>query len=104
MKLSELEAAAQVECPREVGSNIKQFWNDPAYRLTRDFLINDLCGVHRLSFALPDENERWRNGRRWPGLVIEQIATTPMEPETPPPLPPARTLTEKTRRRDTKTV
>lgn len=96
--LRELEADAQVECAREVGHNIKAFWNDPKYRLTRDFLINDLCRVHRLSSALPGADADWKNGRRWPGLVLEQLATAPMDDPVPPE-PPARTMTEKARRR-----
>lgn len=98
MQLRELEADAQVECPRETGHNIKAFWNDPQYRLTRDFIINDLCGVHRLSSALPGADADWKNGRRWPGLVLEQIAATPMV-DAAPAEPPARTITERVARR-----
>ena len=55
-----------------------------------------------MSFLLVDDIPMvmaWREGRRWVGLMLRRIVAEPMADPEPPPLPPARTMTERARRR-----
>lgn len=67
-----------------------------AYR----YVVYWLAGVSRLEFALPGEESivNWRQGCRFVGLQIEATADLVLD-EAEPPEPPARTMTEKARRR-----
>lgn len=99
--LSEAEAAASIQCPKEIGVAIKMLAADPAHARAWAFIVDVLCGTDRLSFALPDESPAvmgWRQGRRYVGLTLREIVATPI-PEDEPRHPPARTMTETARRR-----
>jgi hypothetical protein len=102
--LRELEADAQMAVPRDAGSAIKAWKNGTAgaaeQQLAWQFVIRELAGVGKLSFAIPDDPAvmGWRQGRQFVGLQLETIAETPMEdPQTIE--PPARTMTERVARR-----
>ena len=104
--LQDAESGARIECPKEIGHAIKALAADPTHRRAWDFIVNVLCGTDRLAFALPDEAPAvmgWRQGRRYVGLALREIAATPIPDDTPP-LPPARTMTEKARRRNKTTT
>lgn len=68
-----------------------------AYRV----IVHDICGILQIANAMPGEESvvNWRAGCRWPGLYIEAQILLPAE-DDPPPEPPARTITEKVRRRN----
>lgn len=106
MRLKELELDAQLEVPREVGAALKalaiggagQHQQLIAYR----FILEALCGVDRMSFILADDLPMvmaWREGRRFVGLQLRRIVEAPMSDPEPPPMPIARTMTERARRR-----
>lgn len=103
-RLSDLEADAQMEVPRAIGSALKAFANGAAgpeqQKLAYQFIVETLAGVNRLGFALPDAAEimGWRQGRRFVGLQMNAIVAAPMEDETPPE-PRPRTMTERQERR-----
>jgi hypothetical protein len=105
MRLQDLERDAEIEVPRAVGGNIKQLARDPNYAIAWRFIIEDLCGRHRLSYRPGVDNPEslmiWLEGRRFPGEMLERIAAAEMPTETPAE-PPARTMTERARRRATK--
>ena len=100
--LQELEADAQLQVPREIGRAIKALFADANHRVAVQFIVEQLCGRHRLSFvpSNPQAHDTmlWREGRRFVGETLTRIAEAPMEEETPPE-PPARTMTERAERR-----
>ena len=99
--LQEAESAAQITCPIDDGRAIKALAADPAHARAWNFILDVLCGVDRMSFALPDDSAAtmgWRQGRRFVGLTLRDIVATPI-PDAEPAEPPARTITEKARRR-----
>lgn len=102
MRLSDLEADSQLEVPRDAGGAIKRLAGDPTYRLAWDFIVQNLCGVRRLSFVpgSPDATAlmHWREGRRFVGEQLLRIAETKMPEETPAE-PRTRSLAEKQSRR-----
>lgn len=90
-----------IECPEEDGRALKALANDPNHKRAWEFILNNLCATDRLSFALPDESPAvmaWRQGRRFVGLTLREIVATPIL-DREPPEPPARTMTERERRR-----
>jgi hypothetical protein len=97
--LKDLETAVQIEVPEAVGMALKAFKaeNPVAY----NFIVYELCGILKPAFATPGSAEyaNWYNGRRYIGIQIDNIVTTPMRGVIAPPLPPARTITEAVRRR-----
>lgn len=101
-----MEADAQIEVPRGVGGSIKALAHDPQYRAAWRFIVDQLCGQRRLSFIpnapVPTEFMIWREGRRFVGEMLQRIADAPMVDEVPPE-PPARTMTERVRRRGVRT-
>ncbi len=102
MRLADLEADAQLEIPRDIGRAIKMLATDERYATAWQFIIQRLCGVRRLSF-MPGRGEAaelmiWFEGRRFVGEQLLRIVETVIPDETPE-LLPARTMTEKVRRR-----
>lgn len=98
------EADAQIDVPRHIGGQWKEIARQ--YPDAYAFLIHQLCAKDRLVFlplpGLPLELlMAQRDGRRFPAIMLERIVNTPM-PEQTPPEPPARTITEKVRRRAAK--
>lgn len=102
MRLSELEADVQLDVPREIGHAIKRLAADPQYAAAWRFITEQLCGVRRLSFVPTRPEARdtmvWFEGRRFVGEQLLRIAETVIT-DTEPASPPARTMTEKARRR-----
>lgn len=68
------------------------------------YVVNELCGITQLHYAMPGEESvvNWRQGCRYVGLSIEIAAMLPPEDDNTPPEPPARTMTERARRRAAK--
>jgi hypothetical protein len=103
--LQDTETAVAIAVPQAAGTALKALKDRCAtaeqQAIAYNFIVYELCGILKAAFALhggPDAIN-WYNGRRFVGLQIENIATTPMdEPEIA--LPPARTITEAVRRRD----
>jgi hypothetical protein len=77
---------------------------DQQKRLYR-FIVHELCGISQLALALPAEESvaNWRAGCRYPGLYLEFVRAMPVD-DPPPAPPPARTMTERARRRTLKTT
>lgn len=63
------------------------------------YVVYELAGIRQLHYAMPGEESviNWRQGCRYVGLAIEATAELVIE-EQEPPLPPARTMTERVRR------
>lgn len=105
MKLSDLETDAQLDVPREMGRAVKALAADPRHKKAWGFILHQLCGLRRLSFrpgqANPAELMIWFEGRRFVGEQLLRIAESPIDDETPAE-PPARTITERVRRREAK--
>jgi hypothetical protein len=106
MRLKDLELDAQLEVPREAGSALKALAAGAAgphqQMVAYRFILDALCGVDRMSFVLADDVPMvmaWREGRRYVGLQLRRIVDAPMSDPEPPPEPPARTMTERHRRR-----
>jgi hypothetical protein len=99
--LQQAEDAARVDCPDAVRHALKALWADPVHRMACDFIINQLSGVGRLTFALPVEPVAmgWHAGRRFVGLQILDIVTMPI-PERAETQSRHSTMTERSRRRD----
>jgi len=107
MRLKDLEADAQIGVPRETGRAVKALANGTANAWQQTeafkFILDSLAGTDRMSFVLADDVPMvmaWREGRRFVGLQLRRIVATPMTEEAEPELPPARTMTERARRRD----
>lgn len=64
------------------------------------FILHELSGVSLLNMALPAESavQNWRAGCRYVGLYLEAARQMPVDDPSAPP-PPARTMTERGRRR-----
>jgi hypothetical protein len=106
MRLKDLEADAQVEVPRETGRAVKALAAGRASELQQieayRFILDNLAGTDRMSFVLADDVPMvmaWREGRRFVGLQLRRIVAAPMVEEPEPELPPARTMTERAKRR-----
>lgn len=103
LSLSDLERDGQLAVPKDVGAAIKTLAADPAHQLAWRFIIDKLSGRNRLSFwpGAPESRDLmvWFEGRRFVGEWLERIAQEPI-PEPEPIQPPARTMTEKARRRN----
>lgn len=100
--LQEAESVASLEVPVEMGRAVKALASDERHRVAWRFIVEVICGTDRMSFALPDESAAvmgWRQGRRFVGLTLRDIAATPI-PDAEPVMPPARTMTERARRRN----
>jgi len=99
------EDDSHITVPRAVGGAIKEIARQ--YPLAWRFVIEALCRVGKLSYVPGNPDARdvmiWFEGRRFVGEQLQRIVDTPMEDE-PPVLPPARTMTEKARRRQAKDV
>jgi len=105
MRLKDLELDAQLDVPRDAGSAIKALAagtaDAVAQRLAYRFILDNLAGVDRMSFVLAGDMPMvlaWREGRRFVGVQLRRIVDTPMTDE-PEVLPPARTMTERAKRR-----
>jgi hypothetical protein len=104
MRLQQLEADAELEVPRHIGSQLKE-----AARQFPDlfrWIIYDFCGKDRTTYRpVPNIDMSIvmaiNEGSRMRGVFLERIINAPMPTETPPE-PPARTMTERARRRTTK--
>lgn len=107
MQLSKLETDAHLDVPRDVGGLVKRFANDPTYARLWSFLCDDIGRAGKLSYVPGQVDARdlmiWFEGRRFIGVMLQRIAAAPMPDETPPE-PPARTMSERQRRRATKTA
>lgn len=101
MKLYEPDGQ-QVEVDPEIHRAVKALGSDPAHAVAVQFIIYQLCGRHRSSFLVgvpnPTESMVWLEGRRYVGEMIARLIERPVE-EKPVVQPPARSMTEKVRRR-----
>jgi len=105
MRLADLEADSQLDVPIDVGHNVKMLAQDPRYALAWQFIIEKLCRARALSY-IPGRDQAtdlmvWFEGRRFVGEQLLRIVEIPI-PDAEPKLPPARTITEKVRRRAAK--
>lgn len=102
MKLPEPDGQ-YIEVPEEMQGAIKALGNDPVHRRAVDYIIDVVCGRHRLSFVAGVANSAetmvWFEGKRSIGETLARMIERPMDKKSAPPLPPARTHTEKARRR-----
>lgn len=101
MHLKALEADAEIEVPRDIGGRLK----DAARQFPDVFrwIIYDFCGKDRLVFRpIPHVDMGivmgFNDGARSRGVLLERIINADMPVEVPPE-PPARSMTEKARRR-----
>lgn len=94
------EADSEIAVPRDAGGEIKTIARQ--YPVAWRFIIEALCRARKLSYVPGSDDARdlmvWNEGRRFVGEQLQRIAETPMPVETPPE-PPARSMTEKARRR-----
>lgn len=101
--LQQLERDAQLEVPPEIGRAIKALAADKTHERALRFIIDRLAGYRRLSFVpgLPEARDTmiWLEGRRFVGEQLARLIETPIPESEPAAEPPARTLTEKARRR-----
>ena len=101
MTLQEAEALARVECSDAVRRALKALAADPAHKMAFDFIIEQLCGVNRLSACLPADvsSVNWWNGRRYVGQQIFDIVRSPI-PEKPVPVERRMSTSERARQRN----
>jgi hypothetical protein len=100
MTLQEAEALARVECPDAVRHALKALAVDPTHKMAFDFIVEQLCGINRLSACLPHEAAaaNWWNGRRYVGQQILDIVRSPI-PEKPQPPERRMSTSERVRQR-----
>lgn len=69
------------------------------------FIVHELCGVSNIALTLPAEESvaNWRLGSLYVGQYLEAARLMP-EADPPPTEAPARTMTEKARRRTRSTA
>lgn len=98
-----LEADSHIKVPRAVGGAIKEIARQ--YPEAWRFICDDLCRARRLSYVPGNTDAQelmvWFEGRRFVAEQLQRIADAPMEDDEPR-LPPARTMTERARRRASK--
>lgn len=91
------------EVPPEMQGAVKALGNDPTHQVAVDFIVNILCGRHRMSFVagVPNSAETmvFFEGRRFVGEMLARMIDRPIDKKPQPPEPPARTMTEKAARR-----
>lgn len=65
------------------------------------FIVYELAGLNQVALTLPAESavQNWRAGCRYVGAYLEAARLMPAD-DPPAPEPPARTATERVRRRD----
>lgn len=107
MELPEPSGAPHVVSDREWAA-VKALGHDETHQFAVDFIINVLCGRHRMSFVagVPNSSETMAffEGRRSIGETIARLIERAIPTPPPAPLPPAKTQTEKARRRATKST
>lgn len=93
-----------VRVPAEMQRALKALGTDPAHEKAVHFLIHTICGRHRASFLVgvpqATETTAWLEGRRYVGEMLARIIERPIVEDPPPQEPPARTMTEQARRRN----
>jgi hypothetical protein len=101
--LEDLDYTVNMDIPEAAGVALKALASGTAgaeqQKLAYHFILHNLAGVDQLGFALPGDPDvmAWRNGRRFVGLQMERIVADPgIQPAAPL---PARTITERVRRR-----
>lgn len=85
--------------PVHIHRAVKALAADEKHRVALEFIINELGGRHRISFVIGHaESMVWLEGRRYVAEIIARLIEDAI-PEVAEDLQPARTLTEKARRR-----
>lgn len=106
MQLREPDGNHQ-EIPPEIHSAVKALGNDETHKQAVRWIIEALCGRHRASFVVgvPNAAESmvWLEGRRYVGETLARLIERPVECPEGAPEPPARTMTERARRRSKST-
>jgi hypothetical protein len=87
MSLKEQEALARVECSDVVRHALKALFADPTHHLACSFIVDQLCGVNRLSACMPMDAaaSNWWNGRRYVGQQLLDIVRSPIPEKQEPP-------------------
>lgn len=100
--LKELDRAAQVDVPVEMGRALKALAADERHAVAWRYLLDEICGWRRYSFVpgVPEARDLmiWREGRRFVGELLMRIVETPI-PDMEEPAPKPRTMSERQRRR-----
>jgi hypothetical protein len=98
--LRELDQDFMMEVPREDGRKLQAMFR--AHPEATDILLRDFCGIYRSSYVPGSDAPiamAVRVGEQRVGLKIIRIRDAVIPEDPTPPEPPARTMTEKARRR-----
>lgn len=90
----------EVEIEPELHRAVKALVADPAHKVAVQFIVDRVCGRHRISFVAggPAETMAFFEGRRYCGELIMRMSERPVvEPEKKEPY--ARSITEQVARR-----
>jgi hypothetical protein len=100
MTLRETEALARVECSDVMRHALKALFADEAHKMACSFIIEQLCGINRLSACQPADvaTANWWNGRHYVGQQIQDIVRSPI-PEGPSPIERRISTAERVRQR-----